>query len=473
MTSSAGTTPLQCCALDKAAPIASSHCSGRSANAGINNAPIVIIGAGVTGMALGLMLAKHKLPVVILERDPCAAFGQSGEPPAKRIGAPHAHHPHSLLAGGRDVLLRSLPEVAGRVYMLGGRDATFWPGSPATPDFFTILILRRALLEQAFLECAQNLPTLTLRFGEPVLDFVVENDPDPRVVGVRTGMATLPARLVIDATGIRTKMRPPTECSETECVNLRSRLYYTSQPIRLTRKGYDAADGAAAVFIKNPIPSVVHVRLFLHDAPYASLLLILRSDNHTPNREMLDEAYRAVMSDNELQRCCEGATYLSPLDIVGYLRTKLRLLDTERPFPAAGLLQIGDALSTINALTSRGASLGLIQAEALATSIANNVSDYAGQCEAVLRTYHEWIVPNWADGVIRGSFLRPDLVLPNKVNQAIDLARKRWRLLQDLESSSGVEPNEAVELAIRIRALRTPPSAVDNFRDASEASVAR
>lgn len=475
MTSPQGDVPLQRCTSEKAAPIASSRCSSRSANIGINEPPIVVIGAGLTGMAVALMLAKQNLPLVVVERDPRDAFGGSAEHPARRIGAPHANCPHTLLAGGRDVLLRSLPEVARKVYMLGACDATFWPGSPATPDS-TVLVLRRTLLERAFLECAQNLPTLTLRFGEPVLDLIVTNDHRPQVSGVRTGVTILPARLVIDASGIRTQMLPATECSETECVNLRSRLYYTSQPLRLTRRGYDAANGAAAVWIKNPDPSVMHVRLFLHDAPYASILLVLRGDDHTPSRRIIDEAYRAVMSDNKLQPYCQGAVCLAPIEIIGYLRTKLRLLDTERPFQPVGLLQIGDALATVNPLTSRGASLGLIQAEALVTCVARNVSDYMSQCEAVLRTYQEWVVPNWADGVIRGSFLRPDLNLPNKVNKAVDLARRRWRLVQDFvaarsQSSVAFAPNQTTELATRVAQLQTPPSAIDSFGEPVVPSV--
>ena len=101
--------PLQGYTSDKAASTASSQ-SGRSANSGINEPPIVIIGAGLTGMALALMLAKRSLPVLVFERDPRDAFGPSGEHPAQRIGAPHANRPHSLLAGGRDVLLRSPPK---------------------------------------------------------------------------------------------------------------------------------------------------------------------------------------------------------------------------------------------------------------------------------------------------------------------------------------------------------------------------
>lgn len=457
--------PLHGCVSGNAAPVASSRCSSRSAGTGINEPPIVVIGAGLTGMAIALMLAKRNLPVVVLERDPRDAFGRSEEHPARRIGAPHTNRPHTLLAGGRDVLLRSLPEVARAVYMLGARDATLWPWLPATPEL-TVLAMRRTLLEQAFLECAQNLPSLTLRFGEPVLDLVMTDDRRPQVTGVRTGVTTLPARLVIDASGIRTQMLRATKRFEAECVNVQSRLYYTSQPLRLTRRGYDAANGAVAIWIKSPTPSVVHVRLFLHDATYGSILLVLRSDDHTPTRGVIEEAYRAVMSDDEVQQYFQGAVCLAPVETIGYLRSRLRLLDGERSFQPAGLLQIGDALAEVNALTSRGASLGLIQAEALAAPIARNVSDYSSQCEALLRIYHEWVVPNWADGAIRDHFLRPDLDLPDNVDKAVDLARRRWRLAQRSEAAqqeSSAATKQKTDLVTRIAQLQTPPSAIDTF----------
>lgn len=416
--------------------------------------PIVVIGAGLTGMAVALMLAKQNLPVVVLERDPRAAFGRSDEYPERRIGAPHGNRPHSLLAGGRDILLRSLSEVMGEVYRLGARDATPWPGSPATPDL-SLVILRRTLLERAFLECAQKYPTLTLRFGEPVLDLIVRDQHRPQITGVRTGLTALPARLVIDASGVYTRMLRPTEGSETAYANLRSQLYYTSQPLRLTGRGYDAAQGAAAVRIKPPDPSLVHIRLFLHDPPYASILLVIRSDKHIPSRGTIGEAYRAVMSDSEMQRHCQDAVCLAPIETHGYLRARLRLLDSERSFQPAGLLPIGDALAQVNPLTSRGASLGLVQAEALATCIARDVSDYSNQCEAVLRTYQEWLVPNWADGVIRDHFLQPDVNLPEKLNKAVALARRRWRM--------AFATNNPSKLATRVLQIQTPPSAIDGL----------
>src|SRR5579859_7257925 len=111
-----GCLPPQVCASDNAASMATTRYSPRSSNSEKTEPSIVVIGAGLTGMACALMLAKRNLPVVVLERDTCDGFGQSSEHPARRSGAPHVNRPHLLLAGGRDVLLRSLPEVARELY---------------------------------------------------------------------------------------------------------------------------------------------------------------------------------------------------------------------------------------------------------------------------------------------------------------------------------------------------------------------
>lgn len=342
--------PQQSHTSDNTAPTATSDRARRYAP-GVNEPPIVVIGAGLTGMACALMLAKQNLPVVVLERDLRDAFGRSDDHPARRMGAPHAHRPHTLLAGGRDVLLRSLPEVARELYRLGARDATQWPDLPATPDS-TVLSLRRTLLEQAFLLCARSLPAMTLRFGESVVDLVMTDDRRPRVCGVRTGTSTLPARLVIDASGIHTQMRRTTEGSGADCVSAQSHLYYTSRPLRLTRRGYDVANGAGAVWIRSPTPSVVHVRLFLHDAPYASILLVLHGAGRAPDRKTIEEAYQAVLSDHNVQQYCQGAECLAPIETIGFLTARLRLLDPETSFQPAGLYRIGDALAKVNPLTA-------------------------------------------------------------------------------------------------------------------------
>src|SRR4051812_12810546 len=96
---------------------------------GVDERPIVVIGAGLTGMSVAMMLARHGLPVVVVERDAQDSFGRREGYPVLRAGAAHARRPHQLLAGARDILRRSLPDVARKVYEEGARDAVEYRGA--------------------------------------------------------------------------------------------------------------------------------------------------------------------------------------------------------------------------------------------------------------------------------------------------------------------------------------------------------
>jgi 2-polyprenyl-6-methoxyphenol hydroxylase-like FAD-dependent oxidoreductase len=410
--------------------------------------PVVVIGGGTTGMAVAMMLATRDVPAVVIEQDPPDAFGRADKYPRLRLGAPHANRPHNLRAGGRDVLRRSLPEVTRQVYALGARDAVEWPGTPDL-DYLTVLVLRRSLLERAMLDCARDLPGLRLRFGERVHELAVTGT---RVSGVLTTAGPLPARLVIDASGIRTKILGPPR------VSLRSRLYYTSQPFQLSEPGFASTKGAASVWIKPPSDAVAHIRLFLHDPPYASILVALHATNAPPSRELVGQTYSEVLSREELQCYVGGAIPLSPVQTMGFLRSRLGLLDARPPVPT-GVHQIGDALMTINPLASKGVTLGLIQAEVLAEAIAADVADHDAQRCSLLRAYRDWIVPAWADGVLRGSYLSRSDDLPDEIGAQIDLARRRGRLAQGIAAAGPYSPQ--AELVARVSQLQLPASVLD------------
>jgi 2-polyprenyl-6-methoxyphenol hydroxylase-like FAD-dependent oxidoreductase len=322
---------------------------------------------------------------------------------------------------------------------------------------------RRVLMERAFLACAENLPSLTLRFGERALDLIVDRGRHPCIRGVRTTAATLPASLVIDASGIRTKIlgefSPP-------CVSLRSQLYYTSQPFRLTEQGFMSAADSGVLVFDPPSDAVSHVRMFLHDPPYVSLLVILPAEGSPPDQGAIAEAYRSLLSANRLQRYFQDAIALAPVQTIGFLRSRIRLLDTQASVGIDGIHQIGDALAAVDPLTSSGATMGFLQAEKLANAISHDISDYAGQHEALLQAYHEWIVPQWADGVIRGRYLQPELELPQQVAEFIDKAQYRWDWMNSIPAASPEQATvipEPVELAFEIGQLRTPRTVIDTL----------
>lgn len=416
---------------------------------------VVVIGGGPTGMAAAMILAKREVPVILIERDRLDAFGRTEEYPPLRPGAPHYNRPHTLRAGGRDVLLRSLPEVAREVYALGARDTVEWPGSPRAgrPP---LLVFRRSLLERALLSGARKLPALNLRFGERVLDLTVT---EGRVSGVVTTSGTWPARLVIDASGPRGKVLGRFSSPQ---LSLWSPLFYTSQPFLLTSQGFANTQGATAVWIKPPSEPVAHVRLFLHDQPYASVLVVLHGRTDPPGRELVRQAYKAVLRHDDLRQYLDGAVPLAPVQTLGFTRSRLRLLDAQPR--VHGIHQIGDALMTVEPLTSKGLSLGFIQAEILANAISSDIGNFAAQRDAVVNAYHDWLVPHWAEGLLRGSYLEREPDVPSEWLEYVVAARRRGRQARDIRAASrrSADVNrDRADLMVRFSRLQVPASATE------------
>ena len=87
---------------------------------------VVVIGAGMAGLAAARVLADRADKVTIFERDPLH------DHPADRPGVPQGHHPHALLVAGNDALERLFPgltdELAdhGAVRADAAQDIAFW-----------------------------------------------------------------------------------------------------------------------------------------------------------------------------------------------------------------------------------------------------------------------------------------------------------------------------------------------------------
>ncbi len=429
--------------------------------------PVVVIGAGLIGMAIGTMLAQHGLPVVIIERDPREAFGRPEEYPRLRPGAPHASRPHNLLAGGRDILHQSLPQVAERMYTLGARNAVEHPGSVIEYGL-TAVALRRTLLEQAFLAVADDLPSLVIRFGESVRTLVLEGGQLRRVTGVETSRVSQPAELVIDASGVNGKILRTLPVTSVSHIGLKSRSYYSSQPLRLSPQGFDAAMGGLSVRIDLPLARVEEARIFFHDPPYASILVSQHADKGPPDRELTFRAYREVLSSIRLYKYLRDAIPLAPVQIMGYLKSVIQLPDYSF-LDVEGVHQIGDALATIHPLTSRGMTLGLIEAAALAQAIVVDISNYRSQRDALRRVYYEWVMPNWANGLIVGGYVRPGLRPPAEIDDCVRIAQDRWwktRALRTARQEARPGDSGQAELISRIAMLQLPQSAIDRLASA-------
>lgn len=180
---------------------------------------IVVLGAGICGLAAGILLRRDGHEVTVLERD--AEAGPASVEDAwerwSREGVTQFRQPHILVPRGRIVLEEVLPDVtvaleaagAARVDFLGLMPPSITDRTPRDgDDRFRTITARRPVLENALRRAAEAEPGLDMRPGVCVRELVVRtHDGTPHVRGVRVDSGDeLHADLVVDAMGRRSPL---------------------------------------------------------------------------------------------------------------------------------------------------------------------------------------------------------------------------------------------------------------------------
>ena len=180
---------------------------------------IIVLGAGVCGLAAGMLLRRDGHEVTILERDPEPA------PPSadhawerwRRGGVTQFHQPHYLQSGGRLLLEDELPDVLAALAAAGGlrfdplclMPPSITDRAPRDGDErFATVTARRPVLEQVLGRAADAEPALEVRRGVSVRELLVRAyNGTPHVSGVRTDSGEqIRGDLVVDATGRRSQL---------------------------------------------------------------------------------------------------------------------------------------------------------------------------------------------------------------------------------------------------------------------------
>ncbi len=174
---------------------------------------IIVLGAGVCGLASGMMLARDGHEVAMLERDP-SAVPESLEDAWEQWspdGVTQFRQAHYLQPRGREVLESTSPDVAAALEAAGGLrfnmvgllppmiiDRAPRPGD----ERFVTLTSRRPALEHVVGRAAQAEPGIDIRRGVGVKELITRTyNGTPHVTEVRTDAGEeLSADLVVDAT---------------------------------------------------------------------------------------------------------------------------------------------------------------------------------------------------------------------------------------------------------------------------------
>ena len=180
-------------------------------------AEIVVMGAGLNGLAAGMLLARDGHRVTVLERDAEAPRGSAGELWQRwdRRGVNQFRQLHFMLPRWRALMERELPAVIAELEAMGGARTNMVGALPAEmtggwregDERFETVTARRPVLEAAVAAVAEQTPGLAIRRGVAVTGLVTgpeSVDGVPHVTGVLTGEETATrADLVVDATGRR------------------------------------------------------------------------------------------------------------------------------------------------------------------------------------------------------------------------------------------------------------------------------
>jgi len=349
-------------------------------------ARITILGAGVCGLATGMLLARDRHDITVLERDvdPIPDSSEQAWQGWTRSGVAQFRQPHYLHPRVRQILEAELPDVRDALVAAGAlRFDTLSTGPPSVPDFerradderFVTLTARRATIEHVIARAAAAEPRMDVRRGVAVSALATRGGPGvPHVVGVRTEAGEeVRADLVVDATGRRSPL--PEWLEEAGAAPLREEtepsgfVYYT----RYFRSKHGTTPAPRDRLLA-PIGSVSILTLPGDNGTWSVTLFGSMGDR--PLTQLRDaDRWTAVMARCPLHaHWLDGDPMTGILPMAGILDRCRRLVVDGRPV-VTGLAVVADAWACTNPSLGRGIALGLLHATRLRDVIRKELGD--------------------------------------------------------------------------------------------------
>ena len=383
-------------------------------------ADVVIIGAGVAGLSSALTLSRTGHTVTLIERDatplPTDAHGAFEW---DRRGAPQVRHSHAFLARLRNALRDRYPDVLDALFAAGATEMDFIAmlpeGMDRTPhpgdDDLVALACRRTTFEWVLRRVVLADPTVSLLDGHTVTSLSWTAGSPPVVTGVvLDDGAEIAADLVVAAGGRRCDVPHLLEPLD---IDLEERtedtgIIYFSRFFALNHgEDWPAQTGPIGGDL-----GYLKYGVFQGDNRTFSITFAVGTGDDEMRKIVLDpERFIEVAS-----KIPATAPYVdgrsAPITDVFVMA---RLLNRSRRFTDAdgapkvlGFSAVGDSHTCTNPLYGRGCSLGFVQAELLAASLADWPNDPVERARTYEARCVEEILPWYKASVAQDAANRAD-----------------------------------------------------------------
>jgi 2-polyprenyl-6-methoxyphenol hydroxylase-like FAD-dependent oxidoreductase len=334
------------------------------------NRHAVVIGGGIGGLLAAHALAGRFDRVTVLERDRYPVDSGSGVPPARR-GAPQSRCLHLLTGAGAATFDELAPGWTDDLVALGAvpfdasADAALHVPAgwlPRAPSAIATYACSRALVEEALRRGLAAKSSVCIREGRKALG--LHGSLDGRVTGVRTagasGEATLPADLVVDASGrgsilpewiesLHGGTRPRPEETVVEPA-----MRYVSRWFRLEPE--DAPDWHCVSIA--PAAGTQRRAAMMLRAEHGrwGVVLLAPASQPLPSDDRAFLNFTANLGDGKLFEALTRAQPASPIHRYGATSNRMRRYERLRAWPA-GLVALGDSVCALDPYFGLGMTL--------------------------------------------------------------------------------------------------------------------
>lgn len=337
---------------------------------------VLVAGAGPTGLTTALLLARAGHHVTLLDRDAAAPPDAASCDPARwsRPGVAQFTQPHYLLPRWTTEMRGELPDLLDRLVAAGATRVNQLHLQPESAtcgwhpgdERFDTVATRRALLEAVLTDGADHEPGVVLRRGVRATGLLhaTEADGAIRVTGLRTTAGAMVAGLVVDAMGRRTPLPGwvgDLDPTVPRVTRQQAGFVYCSRQFRA--RADRPPRGAGPVLVHHPSLSVLTIPQ--DRGTYAIALVRASGDRGLRGLREVD-AWSSVA-----RTCPTSAAWVAegtPTTAVTAYATRddrrLGWVGADGP-RLTGVVAVGDAWATTSPMLGRGATLGLLHAQAL------------------------------------------------------------------------------------------------------------